>query len=88
MSREINKKEKAAKWIAGVSVSTMISRVFGLIRDMLIANLLGAGLAADAIFVAYRIPNLFRRLLGEGALSSSFIPVFVEYLKKKGEVEV
>ncbi len=87
MSRKMKKKEKIAKWVAGVSVSTMISRVFGLIRDVLIANLLGVGMAADAIFVAYRIPNLFRRLLGEGALSSSFIPVFVEYLKKKGEEE-
>ncbi len=87
MSREMKEKGKAAKWTAGVSLSTMLSRALGYIRDMLIANMLGAGMAADALFVAYRIPNLFRRLLGEGALSSSFIPVFVEYLKTKGDGE-
>lgn len=79
--------EKTTRWTAGVSLSTMLSRILGYIRDMFIARMLGAGMAADAIFVAYRIPNLFRRLLGEGALSSSFIPVFVEYLQKKEKDE-
>jgi putative peptidoglycan lipid II flippase len=54
---------------------------------MLIANFFGAGLVADAFFVAYRIPNLLRRLLGEGALSASFIPVFTEYLTTKPKEE-
>jgi putative peptidoglycan lipid II flippase len=54
---------------------------------MLIANFFGAGLVADAFFVAYRIPNLLRQLLGEGALSASFIPVFTEYLTTKPKKE-
>lgn len=62
-----------------VSAMTMISRVFGLIRDMVIANYFGAGSGADAFFVAFRIPNFFRRLFGEGAFSQAFIPVLSEY---------
>ena len=87
MSSEMEIKEKIAISTVGVSVSTLLSRILGYIRDMLTADLLGAGMAADALFVAYRIPNLFRRLLGEGALSASFIPVFTEYLGVKGEKE-
>lgn len=64
----------------GVSISTLISRILGYIRDMFIANYFGAGMLTDAFFVAYRIPNLLRRLLGEGSLSASFVPVFSEYL--------
>lgn len=59
-----------------VSVTTLLSRVLGMVRDIACASLLGAGAAWDAFVVAWRIPNLFRRLLGEGALSSAFIPVF------------
>jgi len=83
----MKRKEKIARSTIGVSISTMVSRILGYIRDMLTARLLGAGMMADAVFVAYRIPNLFRSLLGEGALSSSFIPVFVEFMKTKGEEE-
>jgi len=78
---------KITRSVAGVSVSTLASRILGYVRDMLIANFFGAGLVADAFFVAYRIPNLLRRLLGEGALSASFIPVFTEYLTTKPEEE-
>lgn len=70
-----------------VSGATMISRIFGFIRDMVIANFFGATMAADAFFVAYKIPNLLRRLLGEGALSTSFIPVYTEYLTNRTEEE-
>ena len=59
-----------------VSASTLVSRVLGMVRDIACASLLGAGAAWDAFVVAWRIPNLFRRLLGEGALSSAFIPIF------------
>lgn len=83
----MNKTGKLARPIAGVSAATLISRLLGYARDMLIANFFGAGLIADAFFVAYRIPNLFRRLLGEGALSASFIPVFTDYLANKPEPE-
>ncbi len=65
-----------------VGFLTFLSRIFGLLRDTLIAYLLGAREAADAFYVAFRIPNLFRRLLAEGCLTISFIPVFTEYLKK------
>jgi putative peptidoglycan lipid II flippase len=63
-----------------ISILTTISRVFGYIRDSRIAFLLGAGTAADAYTTAYRIPNLLRRLVGEGAVSAAFIPVFARYL--------
>ncbi len=65
-----------------VGFYTFLSRIFGLARDTLIAYLLGAKEAADAFYVAFRIPNLLRRLLAEGCLTISFIPVFSEYLKK------
>jgi len=65
-----------------VGFFTFLSRLFGLARDTLIAYLLGAYQAADAFYVAFRIPNLLRRLLAEGSLTISFVPVFTEYLKK------
>nr|WP_245680693.1 murein biosynthesis integral membrane protein MurJ [Veronia pacifica] len=58
---------------------TMISRVMGLVRDVVIANLLGAGGAADAFFLANKIPNFLRRLFAEGAFSQAFVPVIAEY---------
>ncbi len=57
----------------------MISRVLGLVRDMVFAPLLGAGGSADAFFVAFKIPNFFRRLFAEGAFAQSFVPVLSEY---------
>lgn len=71
-----------------VSAMTMVSRVFGLIRDMVIANYFGAGSGADAFFVAFRIPNLFRRLFGEGAFSQAFIPVLSEYKSQQPHASV
>jgi putative peptidoglycan lipid II flippase len=59
---------------------TVLSRILGYIRDMLVANLFGAGMFADAFYAAFRIPNLFRRLLGEGSFSAAFVPVFSRYL--------
>ena len=61
----------------------MLSRVFGLIRDTIVAGFFGAGLITDAFFVAFRIPNLLRRLLAEGSLTVSFVPVFTDYLRNK-----
>ena len=74
---------RVAKAAGVVGAATMLSRVFGFIRDMVVAGYFGAGLTTDAFFVAFRIPNLLRRLLGEGSLTVSFVPVFTEYLKKK-----
>ena len=70
-----------------ISGATMLSRILGYIRDMILAHIFGAEMVADAFFVAFKIPNLLRRLLGEGSLSASFIPVFTEYLAKKEEKE-
>ena len=67
------------KSFATVSSMTLVSRVLGFIRDMLIARIFGAGMATDAFFVAFRVPNLLRRLFAEGAFSSAFIPILAEY---------
>ncbi len=67
-----------------VSVFIGVSRLFGLARDMAMAALFGSSLAMDAFVVAFTIPNLFRNLFGEGALSSAFVPVFSETLEKQG----
>lgn len=68
-----------------ISAFTILSRIFGYIRDYRIAFLLGAGTAADAYTTAYRIPNLLRRLVGEGAVSAAFIPVFTRYIAENKE---
>ncbi|TNH05854.1 murein biosynthesis integral membrane protein MurJ [Testudinibacter sp. TR-2022] len=68
-----------------VSSMTLLSRVLGLIRDVVIANLLGAGAAADIFLFANRIPNFLRRLFAEGAFSQAFIPVLAEY-RKEGDL--
>jgi putative peptidoglycan lipid II flippase len=70
-----------------VGVFTLLSRVTGLLRDVVIGFLFGAQGAADAYFVAFRIPNLLRRLTAEGALTVAFIPVFTNYMAKEGKAE-
>lgn len=67
-----------------IGAATFLSRIFGFVRDMVIAWFFGAGMAADAFFVAFRLPNLLRRLFAEGALSIAFVPVFTEVLEKEG----
>ncbi len=62
-----------------VGLFTMLSRILGLIRDMMIAHLIGAGASADAFFVAFKIPNFLRRLFAEGAFAQAFVPVLSEY---------
>ena len=61
---------------------TLLSRLLGYLRDMLIARLFGASVATDAFFIAFKIPNLFRRFFAEGAFSNAFIPVLTEYKEK------
>ena len=63
---------------------TMASRILGFARDMLIAAMLGAGPIADAFFVALKLPNLFRRLFGEGAFNAAFVPAFAGMLAAEG----
>jgi putative peptidoglycan lipid II flippase len=72
---------KIGKHIFKVGGWTAISRVFGFVRDVLIANILGAGRLSDIFFAAFKLPNMFRDLLGEGALSSVFVPMFTEQRK-------
>ena len=68
-----------------IGVATFSSRVLGFIRDMVLAKLFGATPAADAFFVAYRVPNLLRELFAEGSMSSAFIPVFTEYQTQRSK---
>ena len=72
---------KLGKHIFGVGAMTGISRIFGFIRDMLIARVLGAGRLSDIFLAAFKLPNLFRDLLGEGALSAIFIPMYTDSKK-------
>lgn len=71
--------------IATVGGWTMVSRVLGFARDMLIANVIGAGLIADAFFVAFKFPNFFRRLFAEGAFNAAFVPLFAGRLTTDGK---
>jgi len=70
---------------ATVGGFTMASRILGFVRDMLMASLLGSGPVADAFVVAFRFPNLFRRLFGEGAFNAAFVPLFAGRLESEGE---
>ena len=76
---------KVAKAAGVVGAATLVSRVMGYIRDMVMSWAFGTGLAADAFYVAYRIPNLLRELLAEGSMSAAFIPVFTETLTKESK---
>ena len=75
------------KAITTVGGFTLLSRVFGFVRDMLIANFLGAGMVADAFVVAFRLPNLFRRLFAEGAFAAAFVPLFARELEGDADTE-
>jgi len=67
-----------------VGAMTGISRIAGLVREQMMAYFFGTGLAKSAFDVAFRIPNLFRRLFGEGALSAAFIPVYTQVREHEG----
>lgn len=73
------------KALAAVGSMTLLSRVLGFVRDTIIARAFGAGMATDAFFVAFKLPNLLRRLFAEGAFSQAFVPVLAEYKNKKGQ---
>lgn len=67
------------KSLAAVSSMTMVSRVLGFVRDAIVARVFGAGMATDAFFVAFKLPNLLRRIFAEGAFSQAFVPILAEY---------
>ena len=84
-SQRMENNKKVSKAAGAVSGMTLISRIFGMARDLAIAMQFGSSVAADAFFVAFRIPNIQRKILGEGAVSAAFIPVFTDLLNTKGE---
>ncbi|MFO7542351.1 MAG: murein biosynthesis integral membrane protein MurJ [Thiobacillus sp.] len=73
------------KALAAVSSMTLLSRILGFVRDALIARVFGAGMLTDAFFVAFKIPNLLRRLFAEGAFSQAFVPILAEYKNRLGQ---
>lgn len=78
-------KSALAKSIATVGGWTMVSRVLGFVRDAMMAAVLGAGPAAEAFVVAFRLPNLFRRLFAEGALNAALVPIYAKRLEQDGK---
>src|SRR3990172_4290757 len=75
------------KSLATISGLTLVSRILAFVRDVLIARIFGAGMATDAFFVAFKLPNLLRRLFAEGAFSQAFVPIFGEYKNRRGHDE-
>ncbi len=80
--------EHLLKSTATVGGMTLISRIMGFVRDVVIAHGFGAGLGADAFFVAFRIPNFLRRLFAEGAFSQAFVPILSEYRTQRSPEQV
>ncbi len=83
----MSEKDKVTKAAGIVGSATLLSRIFGFVRDIVFAAFFGAGFHSDAFIAAFRIPNLLRRLFAEGTLIIAFIPVFTDYLKKGGKEE-
>jgi putative peptidoglycan lipid II flippase len=83
----LTEKGKILKSASVIALATVISRICGYLRDQRVALLLGTSPAADSFILAFRIPNMIRRMTGEGALGASFIPVFTGYLRGKPRTE-
>ena len=73
------------KSLAAVSSMALFSRVLGFAGEAIVARVFGAGMATDAFFVAFKLPNLLRRIFAEGAFSQAFVPILAEYKAKQGE---
>ncbi|MBI3405135.1 MAG: murein biosynthesis integral membrane protein MurJ, partial [Acidobacteria bacterium] len=84
----MSEKKQILKSASVITLVTIASRILGYVRDQRITLLLGTTVMADSFFLAYRIPNLLRRLVGEGAMTASFIPVFTGYMAEKPKEEV
>src|SRR3989440_3993675 len=80
--------QQVIRALGSIGSATLLSRVLGYVRDMVVALAFGAGPVTDAFFVAFRIPNILRRLLGEGALATAGIPVFTEYATVRSRDEL
>jgi len=83
----MSEKQKIVRAAGVLGGATMISRIMGMVRDMVVSRLFGAGLATDAFFAAFQIPNMLRRFFAEGALTAAFVPTFSATLNQKGEAE-
>ena len=83
----MSEKRNIARAAGVLGFATIISRIMGMVRDMVVSRLFGAGFATDAFFAAFQIPNMLRRFFAEGALTSAFVPIFSEYYTKRGEDE-
>ena len=83
-----NKPKSIIKSSSHFGLTTLLSRISGFIRDILFANYFGANANTDAFFVAFKIPNFFRRLFAEGAFSQAFVPVLQEYKINKKDALV
>lgn len=83
--KAVSERENVSQAAGVVGFYTFLSRILGLVRDIVVARFFGTGMVADAFFVAFRIPNLLRRLFAEGSLTIAFIPIFTEYLAKKSQ---
>ena len=88
MDSSQSQKTKTSLKTLVVSFWTFISRIFGVLRDIATTYILGAGVAHDVFVVMLKIPNLFRRLVAEGAFSQAFIPVFTEYKNNQSKEEL
>ena len=87
MTETVTQKRQILKSASIISVITIVSRVLGYVRDQRLTLLLGTSGLADAFVLAYRIPNLLRRLVGEGSMTASFIPVFTDYMRNRTREE-
>ncbi len=83
MQQDAGEHAQVVRAVGQIGGLTLLSRISGLGRDMVIGSVFGAGPAADAFFVAFRIPNLLRRLVGEGATDAAFVPVLTRYLPRR-----
>lgn len=87
MSVGRDEKQQIARAAGVLTVATMTSRVAGLVRDVVVAAVFGAGMVTDAFFVAFTIPNLLRRFFAEGSLTAAFVPTFTDVLQHQGTAE-
>lgn len=83
----MSEKKHIARAAGVLGGATVLSRIMGMVRDMVVSRLFGAGFATDAFFAAFQIPNMLRRFFAEGALTSAFVPTFSEYYTQRGEKE-
>jgi len=83
----MSEKKNIARAAGVMGIATILSRIMGMVRDMVVSRLFGAGFATDAFFAAFQIPNMLRRFFAEGALTSAFVPTFSEWYTQRSKEE-